>query len=91
MNVIEALFNLGQANVLRRGTFPSKQALVQELLEYIEQFNEARRSSSEPDPPKPSSVHCIAGRDTSLGTCLPHPRRAGTLGRSVRPNQQEST
>jgi len=39
MNLIEVLFNLVQAKVLRRGTFPSKQALVRKLLEYIEQFN----------------------------------------------------
>ena len=39
MNLIEVLFNLVQAKVLRRGTFPSKQALVHKLLEYIEQFN----------------------------------------------------
>ena len=39
MNLIEVLFNLVQAKVLRRGTFPSKQTLVQKLLEYIDQFN----------------------------------------------------
>jgi len=39
LNLIEVLFNLVQAKVLRRGTFPSKQVLVQKLLEYIDQFN----------------------------------------------------
>jgi len=40
LNLIEVLFNLVQAKVLRRGTFPSKKTLVQKLLEYIDQFNE---------------------------------------------------
>ena len=39
LNLVEVLFNLVQAKVLRRGTFPSKQTLVRKLLEYIEQFN----------------------------------------------------
>lgn len=33
---IEVLFNLVQAKLLRRGTFPPKQALVQKLLEKID-------------------------------------------------------
>jgi transposase len=40
LNLIEVLFNLVQAKVLRRGTFPSKETLVQKLLEYIDQFNQ---------------------------------------------------
>jgi len=43
LNLVEVLFNLVQAKVLRRGTFPSKQTLVRKLLEYIEQFNKAGR------------------------------------------------
>lgn len=39
LNLIEVLFNLVQAKVVRRGTFASKQALVEKLLAYIEQFN----------------------------------------------------
>jgi len=40
LNLIEVLFNLVQAKVLRRGRFPTKQTLVTKLLEYIKQFNE---------------------------------------------------
>jgi transposase len=40
LNLIEVLFNLVQAKVLRRGRFPSKRDLVAKLIEYIEQFNQ---------------------------------------------------
>lgn len=40
LNLIEVLFNLVQAKVLRRGIFRSKEALVKKLLEYIDHFNE---------------------------------------------------
>jgi len=40
LNLIEVLFNLVQAKVLRRGVFPSKEDLVQKLLAYIDYFNE---------------------------------------------------
>ena len=40
LNLIEVLFNLVQAKVLRRGVFPSKEDLVQKLLAYIDHFNE---------------------------------------------------
>lgn len=39
LNLIEVLFNLVQAKVLRRGVFRSKEMLVQKLLEYIDEFN----------------------------------------------------
>ena len=40
LNVIEVLFNLVQAKVLRRARFPSKRDLVAKPIEYIEQFNQ---------------------------------------------------
>jgi len=40
MNLVEVLFNLVQAKVLRRGRFPSKRDLTAKLLAYIEQFNQ---------------------------------------------------
>jgi len=39
LNLAEVLFNLLQAKVLRRGVFPSKQALVTAIMDYIEKFN----------------------------------------------------
>ena len=39
LNLAEVLFNLLQAKVLRRGVFPSKQALVTAIINYIEKFN----------------------------------------------------
>ncbi len=43
MNLAEVLFNLLQAKVLRRGVFPSKQALVSAITGYIEKFNKEGR------------------------------------------------
>ena len=43
LNLIEVLFNLLQAKVLRRGVFPSKKALVAAIIEYIQKFNEDER------------------------------------------------
>jgi transposase len=40
LNLVEVLFNLVQAKVLRRGRFPSKQDLITKLLAYIDQFNQ---------------------------------------------------
>lgn len=39
LNLAEVLFNLLQAKVLRRGIFPSKQALVTAIMHYIDKFN----------------------------------------------------
>ena len=39
LNLVEVLFNLVQAKVLRRGIFPSKKDLVRKLLAYIDHFN----------------------------------------------------
>ena len=44
LNLIEVLFNLVQAKVLRRGRFPSKQDLVAKLIEFIELFNQERKA-----------------------------------------------
>lgn len=43
LNLAEIFFNLLQAKVIRRGTFPSKQDLVASILAYIERFNQAGR------------------------------------------------
>jgi transposase len=43
LNLVEVLFNLVQAKVLRRGRFPSKQDLTSKLLAYIERFNQEKR------------------------------------------------
>ncbi len=43
LNLVEVLFNLVQAKVLRRGRFPSKQDLTAKLLAYIEHFNQEKR------------------------------------------------
>jgi len=43
LNLAEVLFNLLQAKVLRRGVFPSKQALVTAIMNYIQKFNEEGR------------------------------------------------
>jgi transposase len=43
LNLVEVLFNLVQAKVIRRGRFPSKQDLTAKLLAYIEHFNQERR------------------------------------------------
>jgi len=40
LNLIEVLFNLVQAKVLRRGSFPSTEELVQKVLAYIDLFNQ---------------------------------------------------
>jgi len=40
LNLAEVLFNLLQRKVLRRGVFPSKQALVTAIMDYIQKFNE---------------------------------------------------
>lgn len=44
LNLAEVLFNLLQAKVLRRGIFPSKQALVAAIVDYIQKFNEEGRA-----------------------------------------------
>jgi len=44
LNLVEILFNLLQAKVLRRGVFPSKNDLVQKILAYIERFNPQGRA-----------------------------------------------
>lgn len=44
LNMAEVLFNLLQAKVLRRGIFPSKQALVSSIMRYIEKFNQEGRT-----------------------------------------------
>jgi transposase len=44
LNLIEVLFNLLQAKVLRRGVFPSKQTLVAAIMAYLQKFNEEGRS-----------------------------------------------
>lgn len=44
LNLAEVVFNLLQAKVLRRGVFPSKQALVIAIRDYIEKFNREGRS-----------------------------------------------
>jgi transposase len=43
LNLVEVLFNLLQAKVIRRGRFPSKQDLTAKLLAYIEHFNQENR------------------------------------------------
>jgi len=43
LNLIEVLFNLLQAKVLRRGVFPSKQTLVAAIVSYLQKFNEEGR------------------------------------------------
>jgi transposase len=43
LNLVEVLFNLVQAKVIRRGRFPSKQDLTAKLLAYIEHFNQEKR------------------------------------------------
>jgi len=43
LNMAEILFNLLQAKTLRRGIFPSKQALVTAVMNYIQKFNEEGR------------------------------------------------
>jgi transposase len=43
LNLVEVLFSLVQAKVIRRGRFPSKQDLTSKLLAYIERFNQERR------------------------------------------------
>jgi len=44
LNLIEVLFNLLQAKVLRRGVFPTKQTLVAAIMAYLQKFNEEGRS-----------------------------------------------
>lgn len=44
LNLVEVLFNLLQAKVLRRGIFPSKQTLVAAIIGYLQKFNEEGRS-----------------------------------------------
>jgi transposase len=43
MNLVEVLFNLVQAKVLRRGVFRSKPDLVSSIMAYIEKFNKEGR------------------------------------------------
>lgn len=43
LNLIEILFNLLQAKVLRRGVFPSTRTLVKAILDYIDKFNKEGR------------------------------------------------
>ena len=43
LNLVEVLFSLVQAKVIRRGRFPSKQDLTAKLLAYIERFNQEKR------------------------------------------------
>lgn len=44
LNLAEVLFNLLQAKVLRRGVFPSKQALVTAIMDYLRKLNEEGRT-----------------------------------------------
>ena len=44
LNLVEVLFNLLQAKVLRRGVFPSKQSLVAAIIAYLQKFNKEGRS-----------------------------------------------
>jgi len=44
LNLVEVLFNLLQAKVLRRGVFPSKQSLVAATMAYWQKFNKEGRS-----------------------------------------------
>jgi len=43
LNLIEVLFSLVEANVLRRGVFPTKKDLVEKILAYINRFNNEGR------------------------------------------------
>lgn len=43
LNLIEVLFSLVEAKVLRRGVFPTKKDLVEKILAYIERFNHEGR------------------------------------------------
>jgi transposase len=43
LNLIEVLFSLVEANVLRRGVFPTKEDLVAKILAYINRFNTESR------------------------------------------------
>lgn len=43
LNLIEVLFGLVQAKVLRRGVFPTKKDLVEKILAYIDRFNQEGR------------------------------------------------
>jgi len=43
LNLIEVLFNLLQAKVLRRGVFPSKQTFVAAIMDYLHKFSEEER------------------------------------------------
>jgi len=43
LNLVEVLFSLVQAKVIRRGTFPSKEDLAKKLLAFIDSFNAQRR------------------------------------------------
>lgn len=43
LNLIEVLFSLVEANVIRRGVFPTKDDLVEKILAYIDRFNHEGR------------------------------------------------
>lgn len=43
LNLVEVLFNLLQAKVLRRGVFPSRRSLVEAILAYLDKFNREGR------------------------------------------------
>jgi len=43
LNLVEVLFNLVQAKVIRRGRFASKEDLTAKLLAYIHHFNRQKR------------------------------------------------
>jgi len=45
LNLVEVLFNLVQAKVIRRGRFPSKQDLTAKLLACIERFSQEKQIS----------------------------------------------
>ena len=68
LNLIEVLFNLVQAKVLRRGRFPSKQDLVAKLIAYIEQFNQEAKLFQWTKPVEAIFRHSIARRDTRSRT-----------------------
>jgi len=57
LSLLEVLSNLVQAEALRRERFPAKQTLVKKLLSTSSSSTRRERSSSRPNPPKPSSVH----------------------------------
>lgn len=43
LNLIEVLFSLVEANVIRRGVFPTRGDLAEKILSYIDRFNHEAR------------------------------------------------